>query len=833
MVDYTSALAAQGAASFTVGQAAGSGSYTTGSAGQTLDDESYYWRVKAIDESDAESAYSTANSGDVASQVDATAPSIPGTPSTTTPTADTTPTWTWDVSTDGGSGLHATEPYTVEWCQDSGFSGCSSNTSTASSASFTHTTALAEGTWYARVKAKDAVDNESAFSANGSVVINSDPSAPTGLSPADRESLTDTTPTLSFTLSDPDDSEQLKFQIQISQASDFSNLLIDYTSALGDEGSRSFTVGQDAGSGAYATGSSSSTLSASPNPYYWRVKAIDDLDAESSFVAASGEHAFSVTESTSGGGGGGGGASLPPQAFQPPTQPVGGFQVQAPSSAESPLVELTFLAGPDTTKMALSNSADFSSGSTGQIAFQPTYHWNLCEGRPSCVEGNTYTAYAKFYTQYGQASDTVSASILYAKEVPPSPPPFAEPTPPPPPPLIERIIPPIFRPAPAPEPEPEPVAPEEIPEEAPLVFQGQWQLIPSEPVRQFVLAPLPRELRALVQKFPELGETFEQVGVSSLKDLQRLQNTRLTLPGLVEFGQLHANIPTEVVFATGPAEVIDIPAVLTVNQQGEPQQQIRAIAGKPLNLTVKPDQPARSVKGYVVFKSKTPRESLLELPAEAFLGSAVFAQSQLAQASDLADIETRLVLLEFEYTGPDEQGLYTADIQAPVVEGEYEVLTVIEYEDEELGTRVLRLVTVVDPEGYVYEKSGDREIRIPGAIVSLYWLNPQSRAYELWPAKDYQQENPQITDITGKYSFLTPQGTYYLLVQAPGYPVYEGKAFEVKEGAGVHMNIEVKNNKWWLHIVDWRTILLAVVLLLLLLNFWRDKMREKGMRKSA
>ncbi|KKR12423.1 MAG: hypothetical protein UT40_C0027G0003 [Candidatus Woesebacteria bacterium GW2011_GWA1_39_21b] len=70
VVDYTSALAAQGSRSFTVGQAAGGGSYTTGSTGQTLSNGSYYWRVKAIDNTALESSYSTANSGSVAFIVD-------------------------------------------------------------------------------------------------------------------------------------------------------------------------------------------------------------------------------------------------------------------------------------------------------------------------------------------------------------------------------------------------------------------------------------------------------------------------------------------------------------------------------------------------------------------------------------------------------------------------------------------------------------------------------------------------------------------------------------------------------------------------------------------
>ena len=101
---------------------------------------------------------------------DTTNPTAPGTPSTTSPTSDKTPTWTWDASTDAGSGLHATTPYTVEWANDSSFTN-ETGTTTSSSTSYTHTSNLHDGTWYFRVKAMDALSHESSYSSSGSVVI--------------------------------------------------------------------------------------------------------------------------------------------------------------------------------------------------------------------------------------------------------------------------------------------------------------------------------------------------------------------------------------------------------------------------------------------------------------------------------------------------------------------------------------------------------------------------------------------------------------------------------------------------------------------------------------
>lgn len=212
-----------------------------------------------------------------------------------------------------------------------------------------------------------------------------------------------------------------------------------------------------------------------------------------------------------------------------------------------------------------------------------------------------------------------------------------------------------------------------------------------------------------------------------------------------------------------------------------------------------------------------------DLTASLFFAKPVFAQSR----TQPVEVEEKLVLMEFEYTDPDADGIYTAEIPAPIVDGEYEIITVMDYEDPELGMREIRLIAVVDPEGYIYEKTDNRETRIPGALVSLYWLNPGTKQYELWPAKRYLQGNPQVSDITGKYSFIVPEGFYYLKVETPGFLPYEGRPFKVTEGSGVHMNIELKTKYWWLKIADYRTIILALVLILLGYNFYRDRVRER------
>jgi len=103
-------------------------------------------------------------------QIDTVPPSIPGTPSTSSLTNNNKPEWTWTASTDATSGL-GDPAYNVQWCDNSSFIGCDLNISTSTTNSFTHSIALADGTWYFRVQAIDKAGNTSDWSASGTDTI--------------------------------------------------------------------------------------------------------------------------------------------------------------------------------------------------------------------------------------------------------------------------------------------------------------------------------------------------------------------------------------------------------------------------------------------------------------------------------------------------------------------------------------------------------------------------------------------------------------------------------------------------------------------------------------
>jgi hypothetical protein len=104
----------------------------------------------------------------------------------------------------------------------------------------------------------------------------------------------DQNPTFSFTQSDTE-SDQVKFQIQVATAADFSAPIIDYVSAFGSTGNASFTVGQAAASGTYSVGTADQSLGA--GSYYWRVRSIDSAGNTSAYSSANaGGVAFRVNQ---------------------------------------------------------------------------------------------------------------------------------------------------------------------------------------------------------------------------------------------------------------------------------------------------------------------------------------------------------------------------------------------------------------------------------------------------------------------------------------------------------------------------------------------------------
>ncbi len=138
-------------------------------------------------------------------------------------------------------------------------------------------------------------------------------------------------------------------------------------------------------------------------------------------------------------------------------------------------------------------------------------------------------------------------------------------------------------------------------------------------------------------------------------------------------------------------------------------------------------------------------------------------------------------------------------------------------------------VSVIWMEGYIYKKNKNVEERVVGATVSLHWLNPNSGNYELWPANNFVQQNPQVTDTRGTYLSLLPNGKYYITVEANGYQSYRSAEFEVQGSEGITMNIELKPKKSFLNPTNWvlwATLLTPLILLSIIYLFYKISRRR-------
>ena len=129
------------------------------------------------------------------------------------------------------------------------------------------------------------------------VVLNTSPYDPINFGPANKVdgSISNVNqPNLTFTMTDPDDADSVKYRIKISTHSDFSSPVVDYTSALLAQGNSSFTVGQALAGGTYTAGSVGQTLAS--GSYYWGISVTDSSDSSTSFLAANSDSVAFVVD---------------------------------------------------------------------------------------------------------------------------------------------------------------------------------------------------------------------------------------------------------------------------------------------------------------------------------------------------------------------------------------------------------------------------------------------------------------------------------------------------------------------------------------------------------
>lgn len=282
-VDYTSDFITQGSTSFTVGQSAGTGSYTTGSTSSVLSPGNWYWRTRSTDTMNWTSDYSTSGNSSVAFIVNST----PAYATFTTPIGgniiSSPPTFQFNISDPDNTSLY----YHLQVSSDSGFNAFDINTLsalTSPGAISTNPGSLNGGQYYWRVQTTDPSASSAglAYADSGAIAftIDNQPNDPSNLTVSTDHGMVtlSAAPNFNFYISDTDNQVRYNYKLTYN-----SNVIIDYTSALMNSGNTSFTVGQSPTGGFYTSGNTGQTLSS--GSYTWTVQAISTYGRVSNTIS--------------------------------------------------------------------------------------------------------------------------------------------------------------------------------------------------------------------------------------------------------------------------------------------------------------------------------------------------------------------------------------------------------------------------------------------------------------------------------------------------------------------------------------------------------------------
>ncbi|MDR1322682.1 MAG: cell wall-binding repeat-containing protein [Gracilibacteraceae bacterium] len=125
---------------------------------------------------------------------------------------------------------------------------------------------------------------------------------------------------------------------------------------------------------------------------------------------------------------------------------------------------------------------------------------------------------------------------------------------------------------------------------------------------------------------------------------------------------------------------------------------------------------------------------------------------------------------EFIYPATSNGNSFMAALEHYVGSGKADVFLEVEKNDGAIVTFAIRkLVILIDPSGYVYDAATGA--RIAGAEVTLYYKKDDG-TWDIWPAENFDQINPQYTDTEGNYGWMVPEGTYEVRVKMAGYKDY-------------------------------------------------------------
>lgn len=107
------------------------------------------------------------------------------------------------------------------------------------------------------------------------------------------------------------------------------------------------------------------------------------------------------------------------------------------------------------------------------------------------------------------------------------------------------------------------------------------------------------------------------------------------------------------------------------------------------------------------------------------------------------------------------------------------------------GHTDIRIINTYSAQDYGSISDSATNKPIKDATVTLYIFNDAINSWVVWDGASYGQSNPQITNSNGQYSFLVPQGKYYLDIEKSGYQTALSKITDLTQNTVLNTPIKL------------------------------------------
>jgi len=195
-----------------------------------------------------------------------------------------------------------------------------------------------------------------------------------------------------------------------------------------------------------------------------------------------------------------------------------------------------------------------------------------------------------------------------------------------------------------------------------------------------------------------------------------------------------------------------------------------------------PEEPIPPITGINLgaFKFFTAK-GLIELIPDNLGTIETLTRSDLKVSIDINNIPDNLQLMTLRINNSNylmklnSSGIaYDAEVILPSTVGIYSASVTLVFENTQ---QVVNFGINLKNDGLIFEKVDDTPNPLEGSIITLYEL--KNGNWIEWPASNYYQDNPVLTQDNGSYRYIVPNGTYYLEIYKSGYNSKKTNRFTV------------------------------------------------------